>query len=336
MIAYYRWKQTVFSLNKQFNLFLPQYDGVIFITDGGKGPAREASMLLSTLGFYVVIGCKSEAEKKSFLFEQKLGKGIEPIVFDIGDPTHVVKTMNRLIKIGKDYDRPIVGVLINSYDAILESTQLNSSIAVKQLDKNYKSLVKGPTSLIEALIEVILFQHSSIQQKNSNNLYGFRISSMIMDEEHEFFNNNQNGIQFSLQSSMKLLLDQTIREDVYSNISISLIHIKNNENQVNNHTSYSSSGTKNRKKMKRYKNRQQWSHEKLLNDRFKSIQAYLIKQMDWNLQASSSNDAILDNHCFSNKQCLKEKGSSAAKAIIHSFASSSPKLNYDVIISDIN
>lgn len=88
-------------------------DSVVFITDGAKGVTREAAVTLATYGYHVLIGVKSEAEKKSFLYEN--GKGIESIVFDIADPATLPAVVYRIREIHRDFERPLSGVVINSF-----------------------------------------------------------------------------------------------------------------------------------------------------------------------------------------------------------------------------
>jgi hypothetical protein len=86
-------------------------DGVVFVSDGAKGIARDASIELTKLGYHVLVGVKSEEEKRSFVFESR--KGLEVIIFDVADPTTLVKVVYRLRQLKRDLDRPIVGVVLN-------------------------------------------------------------------------------------------------------------------------------------------------------------------------------------------------------------------------------
>jgi hypothetical protein len=107
-------KSTLDSNNFTNKVVLPvvvRRDGVVFVSDGAKGTAREASVELSKLGFHVLVGVKSEEEKRSFAFESR--KGLEVILFDIADPTTLVKVVYRLRQLRRDLDRPVVGVVLN-------------------------------------------------------------------------------------------------------------------------------------------------------------------------------------------------------------------------------
>lgn len=86
-------------------------DGVIFVSDGAKGIARESSLELAKLGYHVLVGVKSEEEKRSFAFESR--KGLEVILFDVAEPATLVTLVYRLQQIRRDLDRPMVGVVIN-------------------------------------------------------------------------------------------------------------------------------------------------------------------------------------------------------------------------------
>lgn len=48
-------------------------NGVIFVSDGSKGYAREASIELSKHGYHVLVGCKSDLEIKTFAYDQRKG-----------------------------------------------------------------------------------------------------------------------------------------------------------------------------------------------------------------------------------------------------------------------
>lgn len=86
-------------------------DGVIFVSDGAKGSVREASIELAKHGYHVLVGCKSEAEIRSFAFDSR--KGLELIKFDIANPATFVTLVYRLRQIRRDLDRPLVGIILN-------------------------------------------------------------------------------------------------------------------------------------------------------------------------------------------------------------------------------
>lgn len=48
-------------------------NGVIFVSDGSKGYAREASIELSKHGYHVLVGCKSDLEIRTFAYDQRKG-----------------------------------------------------------------------------------------------------------------------------------------------------------------------------------------------------------------------------------------------------------------------
>jgi len=93
-------------------VFVPvRKDGVIFISDGAKGSSREAAVELSKHGYHVLVGCKTEAEIRSFAFDSR--KGMEMIKFDISSPETYIPLIYRLRQIRRDLDRHIVGVVLN-------------------------------------------------------------------------------------------------------------------------------------------------------------------------------------------------------------------------------
>lgn len=86
-------------------------DGVLFFSDGAKGVARESALELAKQGYHVLVGVKSEDEKRSFAFESR--KGLEIILYDIADPSTLANLVYRLRQIKRDLDRPTVGVILN-------------------------------------------------------------------------------------------------------------------------------------------------------------------------------------------------------------------------------
>jgi hypothetical protein len=110
--AYYK-NGVVFNPQvRETRLALPiRKDGVIFVTDGSKGEARLASIELAKHGYHVLLGCKTDAEMRSFAFDAR--KGLELIKFDLVDPSTFVGLIYRLRQIRRDLDRPIVGIVLN-------------------------------------------------------------------------------------------------------------------------------------------------------------------------------------------------------------------------------
>lgn len=92
-------------------------DGVIFVSDGAKGSVREASIELAKHGYHVLVGCKTDAEIRSFAFDSR--KGLEMIKFDIANPATFVTLVYRLRQIRRDLDRPLVGVVLNLAGSIM-------------------------------------------------------------------------------------------------------------------------------------------------------------------------------------------------------------------------
>ena len=100
------------SFTTQQSIIVPvRKDGVIFISDGAKGSAREAAIELAKHGYHVLVGAKSEAEIRSFAFDSR--KGLEPILFDITNPSTFVSLIFRLRQIRRELDRPFVGIVLN-------------------------------------------------------------------------------------------------------------------------------------------------------------------------------------------------------------------------------
>lgn len=94
-----------------YSLVPVRRDGVVFVSDGAKGSVREASIELAKHGYHVLVGCKTEAEIRSFAFDSR--KGLELIKFDIANPATFVTLVYRLRQIRRDLDRPLVGVVLN-------------------------------------------------------------------------------------------------------------------------------------------------------------------------------------------------------------------------------
>ena len=57
------------------------------------------------------LGVKTEAEKRSFIFDSR--KGLEPILFDISDPTLLANVVYRIMQIRFDLDRTFFGTVVN-------------------------------------------------------------------------------------------------------------------------------------------------------------------------------------------------------------------------------
>lgn len=151
-------------------------DRSIFISDASSGPAREAAILLSQQGFHVLAGVKTEAQRRSFVYDVAGRKGLEPVVTDISDPSQLAALLYRLRQVAAELERPMYGVLINS---VLEVEYLrrgkpsdqmkiknkNKSAAphpellapdavdVESVDMAYRRLVKGPMRLLQAASE---------------------------------------------------------------------------------------------------------------------------------------------------------------------------------------
>ena len=60
---------------------------------------------------FLFLGVKTEAEKKSFLFDSR--KGLEPIIFDFFDPNTLLAVVYRIKQIRFDLDRKFMGSVIN-------------------------------------------------------------------------------------------------------------------------------------------------------------------------------------------------------------------------------
>ena len=136
--------------HKQRGLPVPvRKDGVIFISDGAKGSARQASIELAKHGYHVLVGCKTESEIRSFAFDSR--KGLELIKFDLADPATFVTLIYRLRQIRRDLDRPIVGIVLNlvgyleDYGGEVSTDYLN----IISMDRHYKALFKGPVRLLQ-------------------------------------------------------------------------------------------------------------------------------------------------------------------------------------------
>lgn len=113
-VSYFKLQQPVSSATHLplSKIFVPvRKDGVIFITDGAKGSSREAAVELAKHGYHVLVGCKTEAEIRSFAFDSR--KGMEMIKFDVSSPETYIPLIYRLRQIRRDLDRHIVGVILN-------------------------------------------------------------------------------------------------------------------------------------------------------------------------------------------------------------------------------
>jgi hypothetical protein len=113
-VMYYRSTMSVERTQNPVENYVPvpvRKDGVVFVTDGAQGVARQASIELAKHGYHVLVGCKTDAEVRSFAFDAR--KGLEMIKFDIADPSTFVTLIYRLRQVRRDLDRPIVGIVLN-------------------------------------------------------------------------------------------------------------------------------------------------------------------------------------------------------------------------------
>ncbi len=114
LVMYYQSRLSVNHRNEVSETFNPvavRKDGVVFVTDGAQGVARQASIELAKHGYHVLVGCKTDAEIRSFAFDAR--KGLEMIKFDLADPSTFVTLIYRLRQVRRDLDRPIVGIVLN-------------------------------------------------------------------------------------------------------------------------------------------------------------------------------------------------------------------------------
>ena len=63
------------------------------------------------VAYLLELGVKTEAEKRSFIFDSR--KGLEPILFDISDPTLLANVVYRIMQIRFDLDRTFFGTVVN-------------------------------------------------------------------------------------------------------------------------------------------------------------------------------------------------------------------------------
>lgn len=127
-------------------------DGVIFVTDGAKGDSRLASIELAKHGYHVLVGCKTDAEIRSFAFDAR--KGLELIKFDLVDPSTFVGLIYRLRQIRRDLDRPIVGIILNLAEYLQDYAGEPSTdyLNIITMDRHYKALFKGPVRLLQVRV----------------------------------------------------------------------------------------------------------------------------------------------------------------------------------------
>eukprot|EP00601_Ochromonadales_sp_CCMP2298_P014186 CAMPEP_0173236996 /NCGR_PEP_ID=MMETSP1142-20121109/11782_1 /TAXON_ID=483371 /ORGANISM="non described non described, Strain CCMP2298" /LENGTH=260 /DNA_ID=CAMNT_0014167591 /DNA_START=142 /DNA_END=921 /DNA_ORIENTATION=- len=135
-------------------------DGVILVTDGAKGHAREVATELAKHGFHVLVGVRSTAELRSFAFEAR--KGLEPVLFDLTQPATFADIVYRIRQIRRDLDRPLVGVLLNlaAYVEDYDGEENANFLDISFLDRHYKAVFKGPVRLLQALFELLRHQDS--------------------------------------------------------------------------------------------------------------------------------------------------------------------------------
>lgn len=94
-------------------------DGVVFVSNAFNGPIRESLEKLRKTGYHILVGVKNNMERNSFSYS--LGKGLEFIDFNIGDPSTYPDLIYRLRVIQRDLDRPIAGIVLNLAGISLKS-----------------------------------------------------------------------------------------------------------------------------------------------------------------------------------------------------------------------
>ena len=188
----------------------------------------------------MLVGVKSEDERNTFMYESQ--KGIETIVFDIADPTTLVQVIYRLRYIAKNMNRDLAGIVINSLEYIRDNRNLMSDeqrlnlVDVEGLDSNYKTLLKGPVRLIQAIIDLIHYQsiekyvvegndnnetivdHFATSNKNTLNLQALRILHLTGIEQSE-------DCDYSciLQDTLEDIMGEIVHNATLSNFTIANI-----------------------------------------------------------------------------------------------------------------
>lgn len=160
----------------------------VVMTDATQSYAREAAILLAEQGFHVLACVKTEAQKRSFVYDMSGRKGLEPIVADVADPSQLAELLYRIRQVQRDLRRPLYAVVINSVDLPVVPVQLppppppppprrsktrggvrrssgrgppvntaavpsGSVIDVEALDAAYRRFVKGPVRLLQAVTQ---------------------------------------------------------------------------------------------------------------------------------------------------------------------------------------
>ncbi len=87
------------------------FSGVVFVTDGAKGAAKNVAIEIARRGGFALVGVKSEVELRSLALDKR--KGLEGIIFDIADTATLVPVINRIRLLEHELSRPLTGVLMN-------------------------------------------------------------------------------------------------------------------------------------------------------------------------------------------------------------------------------
>lgn len=131
----------------------------ILITDAATGPARRAALQLADLGVHVLAGVRTDAEKRSFLFETR--KGLEPVVFDPSDPATVAATVYRIKQVRLELGRPFYGAIVNVGDTMRamkpDLAGSGQTVAdVDAFDASYRVVVRSTVRLLQAALTLLL------------------------------------------------------------------------------------------------------------------------------------------------------------------------------------
>lgn len=159
----------------------------VVLTDATQSYAREAAILLAEQGFHVLACVKTEAQKRSFIYDMSGRKGLEPIVADVADPSQLAELLYRIRQVHRDLKRPLYAVVVNSVDLPIVPVQLppppppprrnkkrgprrsngrtppvsaaasvvpsGSVMDIEALDVAYRRFVKGPVRLLQAAMQ---------------------------------------------------------------------------------------------------------------------------------------------------------------------------------------
>lgn len=148
LAIYWNWK---YDYNDNTMEKTVRTEDIAFVTSS-VGPGREIALSLADRGYHVVLGVSSESERKSFNYIYN--KGLETILFDMKESSHVADVMYRVEDISRKLHRKLSTVVFVGDSDIygIDSFQL---LDIANIHDGYLKNMLGPVRIIQVCISHI-------------------------------------------------------------------------------------------------------------------------------------------------------------------------------------